>query len=424
MMKKIILLFILITTVAKVYSQQSPIKIESSNFKTIDGRMAINLMVNGVEGTFILDLAGKTALLPDFAEKIGIDSYTETIVQDLPTVRKISAAKKFKVNTIAFGNNVFANTLTSLLLEGETANYIKKLGVSGIIGGSFFKNVVLTIDKKNGKIYTSTPFKPSFMRLTERISGEILQGGTPEFEIKINSKSTKVIFDTWETGTLSLTSKTLIVTKPNINTKGKISGLGYSTDVVTNNAFNGQNISVVNLNLKNKVITVNPTLVKPALGLGLLDFGLISIDFQNSKVYYQSYESTKINELASVPLIKIEQGKVNAITKAEFIAYIFDYKSNKDFVFKGDKPVIIDFWATWCVPCMKMMPEMEKLAAQYKDKVVFYKINADKEKELCSRLNVMALPYIIMVKPGEKPIIEVGNDVSKVVSIIENDLLK
>ncbi|TKB97195.1 thioredoxin domain-containing protein [Pedobacter cryotolerans] len=424
MMKKLIILFLIITTTVKVYSQQSQVKIEASNFKTVEGRIAINLMVNGIEGTFILDLAGKTALLPEFAEKIGIDSYTETTLQDLPTVRKIAAAKKFKINTIAFGNNVFANTLTSLLLEGEAANYIKKLGVSGVISGSFFKNVVLTIDKKNGKIYTSTPFKPTFMRLTERTSGDILLGGIPEFEIKVNNKPTKVIFDTWETGTLSLISKTLIAVKPNINTKGKISGIGYSADNVNAEAFKGQDISVVNMNLKNKLITINPNLVKPVVGLGLLDFGLISIDFQNSKIYYQSYESTKINEIITEPLIKIEQGKVNAITKAEFIEYIYDYKSNKDFVFKGDKPVIIDFWATWCAPCMKMMPEMEKLATQYKDKVVFYKINADKEKELCSKLNIMALPYIIMVKPGQKPIIEIGNDVSKIVSIIENDLLK
>ena len=55
-------------------------------------------------------------------------------------------------------------------------------------------------------------------------------------------------------------------------------------------------------------------------------------------------------------------------------------------MFKGDKPVVIDFWATWCGPCMRLIPEMEKMAEKYKDQVIFLKVNADKEKELCSSL--------------------------------------
>lgn len=422
-MRRIFLLLLSIITF-NVNAQQTPINIEASNFKTIEGRMAVNLMINGVEGSFIIDLAGKTALLPEFAEKIEINSFSNITLQDMPTIRKISATKKFKINTISLGNNVFANSLPALLLEGESASYIRRLGVSGIVNGTFFRNVVLTIDKKNGKIYTSTPFKPSFMRLTERISCDVLEGSVPEFEIKINNKPTKVIFDTWETGIVSLNSKSLIAAKPNMSAKAKISVNGYGADVTSTNAFKGQDVSIINMNLKSKLITVNASLKKPVAGLGLLDFGLISFDFSNSRVYFQSYESTKVNEIVTEPLVKIEPGKLNSITKAEFMEYIYDYKNNKDFVFKGDKPAIIDFWATWCAPCMQLMPEMEKLAIKYKDQVVFYKINADKEKELCSRLNIMALPYIILLKPGQKPIIEIGNDLSKIVGIVENDLLK
>jgi thioredoxin len=424
MMKKILLILLITITFAKAFAQQASIKMEASEFKTVNGRIAIKLMINGLEGSFLLDLAAKTALLPEFTEKADINTFTDATLQDLPTIRKIEASKKFKINTIAFGNNVFANSLTALMLEGKSADDIRALGVSGIIGGSFFKNVILTIDKKNRRIYTSTPYKPSFMRLAERKSVEISREGIPEIEIEINNKPVKVLFDTWETGVVSLKSKELIAVKPNTSAKGIVSGSGYSADNTNALAFKGQDISVINMKLKSKLITINPLLTKPAAGLGLLDFGLISIDFQNSKVYYQSHESTKIDVILTAPLIKIEPGKLNAITKAEFIEYIFDYKNNKEFTFKGDKPVIIDFWATWCAPCMKMMPEMEKLAAKYKDKVVFYKINADKEKELCSRLNVMALPYLILVKPGQKPIIEVGDQPEKIMSIIENDLLK
>lgn len=83
---------------------------------------------------------------------------------------------------------------------------------------------------------------------------------------------------------------------------------------------------------------------------------------------------------AKVTETKVEDGKLNPITRQFFLEHIFDYRKGNDFVYNGDKPVVIDFWATWCGPCMRLLPEMEKLAEKYKGKVVFYKVNADKER--------------------------------------------
>ena len=67
---------------------------------------------------------------------------------------------------------------------------------------------------------------------------------------------------------------------------------------------------------------------------------------------------------------------------------------------------------------------MEELAEKYKGKVMFYKVNADKEKDLCKHFGVQALPTLFFIPVGGKPIIEVGATPEKYVQIIEEQLLK
>ena len=92
-------------------------------------------------------------------------------------------------------------------------------------------------------------------------------------------------------------------------------------------------------------------------------------------------------------------------------------------VLKSDKPVVIDFWASWCGPCMKLLPVMEQLAAKYKDQVIFLKVNADKEKELCNKFNISALPTLFFLPVNGKPIVEIGAAPTTYEKIIEQ-LLK
>ena len=92
-------------------------------------------------------------------------------------------------------------------------------------------------------------------------------------------------------------------------------------------------------------------------------------------------------------------------------------------MFKGDKPVVIDFWATWCGPCMRLIPELEKMAEKYKDQVIFLKVNADKEKELCNKFNISALPTLFFLPVNGKPIVEIGAAPTTYEKIIEQ-LLK
>lgn len=64
--------------------------------------------------------------------------------------------------------------------------------------------------------------------------------------------------------------------------------------------------------------------------------------------------------------------------------------------------VLVDFWSPKCEPCMELMPEVEKLAEEFKDKVKFGKVNIVENRRLAIGQKVLGLPTIIMYKDGEK----------------------
>ncbi len=67
-----------------------------------------------------------------------------------------------------------------------------------------------------------------------------------------------------------------------------------------------------------------------------------------------------------------------------------------------EKPVIVDFWAPWCAPCMRAKPVLDKLAKEYGDTVEFLPVNADDSREILEQFRVFGIPTIITIRNGEE----------------------
>ncbi len=75
--------------------------------------------------------------------------------------------------------------------------------------------------------------------------------------------------------------------------------------------------------------------------------------------------------------------------------------SFQDDVIKSSKPVLVDLWAEWCVPCRTMEPTIEAVAKEYEGKIDVAKLNVDENPELAQSLDVMSIPTMLLSKDGQ-----------------------
>lgn len=96
--------------------------------------------------------------------------------------------------------------------------------------------------------------------------------------------------------------------------------------------------------------------------------------------------------------------KTIQLTKADFLTKVSDYESSpKEWKYLGDKPALIDFYASWCGPCKMIAPVLEELAAEYGDQIVIYKIDTEKEEELAAAFGIRSIPSLLFVPLNGKP---------------------
>lgn len=76
-------------------------------------------------------------------------------------------------------------------------------------------------------------------------------------------------------------------------------------------------------------------------------------------------------------------------------------KNFTDEVLNSDKPVLVDFWASWCGPCKMLAPTIEALAAEYEGKIKVGKVNVDDEQALAADYGIASIPTVILFNKGE-----------------------
>ena len=101
--------------------------------------------------------------------------------------------------------------------------------------------------------------------------------------------------------------------------------------------------------------------------------------------------------------------KPEMLTKETFREKVWDYEKNpREFIYKGDKPCLIDFYADWCGPCRKIAPYMEEFMTTYAGEIYVYKINTDQQKELAQMFQARSIPMVLLVPMKGQPQKTVG----------------
>jgi thioredoxin len=108
-------------------------------------------------------------------------------------------------------------------------------------------------------------------------------------------------------------------------------------------------------------------------------------------------------------ILSAQETAVKQLGKADFLEKIMNYEKNPDkWVYLGDKPCIIDFYADWCRPCKIASPILEELAEKYKGKIDFYKVNTDIESSLKSAFGIQSIPAFLYCPQNGNPQMSVG----------------
>jgi len=128
---------------------------------------------------------------------------------------------------------------------------------------------------------------------------------------------------------------------------------------------------------------------------------------KNGEESGESMENTAaVNDPSSASAVS---GKPVNLTKQDFLEKVMNYEKNQtEWVYEGDRPALIDFYADWCGPCRMAAPVLEELAKEYEGKIHVYKVDTQKERELASVFGIQSIPAFLFVPQEGRPTMSNG----------------
>jgi thioredoxin 1 len=116
----------------------------------------------------------------------------------------------------------------------------------------------------------------------------------------------------------------------------------------------------------------------------------------------------EINTARDVEMSNNYKGTIH-LTKQDFLHKVMDYEENpSEWVFKGNKPCLVDFYADWCAPCRISSPILEELAEEYHGRINVYKVDTEKEGELAAVFGIESIPAFLFCPLDGKPVMTAG----------------
>lgn len=93
---------------------------------------------------------------------------------------------------------------------------------------------------------------------------------------------------------------------------------------------------------------------------------------------------------------------VHSMTQAQFRQVIADYDA-REWQMRNERPVVVDFYADWCVPCRRLEPILRNIAHYYQGEVDFYRINVDKNQDIAGAFEIRSIPYLLICPLKREP---------------------
>jgi thioredoxin len=128
------------------------------------------------------------------------------------------------------------------------------------------------------------------------------------------------------------------------------------------------------------------------------------------------------NKTAVKPETNQEKAPIH-LTKAEYLKKVAEFQANStEWKYLGDKPCIVDFYATWCGPCKMVAPILDELAAEYDGKIYIYKVDVDAEPDIAAAYGIQSIPTLFFCPMNGAPKVSQGamqkEDIKKMIETI------